>query len=61
MADVGIACGGCGGPMYVETCEMNGGPKGHEFAVAIECQDCGTRSSLLCAECCPLPGTAGGE
>ena len=49
----GVVCGDCGGIAYMETCEMDGGPKGHEWVVASECRECGARYETLsgCLDC----------
>jgi len=50
---VGVDCGHCGGPVHMETCEQNGGPRGHVWVVASECQRCGVRYNTLsgCLDC----------
>lgn len=40
--EVGVECGHCGGPVYMETCDMDNGT-GHEWVLASECQRCGAR------------------
>jgi hypothetical protein len=37
--NLGVACGRCDGPVYMETCPIDG----HEWALASECQRCGDR------------------
>lgn len=46
----GVACGQCGGGVYMETCQQNGGPAGCEWAVGSECQSCGLRYEMRCAD-----------
>ena len=54
---VGVACGYCGGPIYMETCEQSGGPTGHEWVLASECQQCGVRYVIEsgCLDCAVSP------
>lgn len=47
---LGVACGQCGGQVYMETCRMSN-PTDHDWVVASECQQCGARSEIVCPEC----------
>ena len=47
LDSVGVGCGHCGGPVYMEPCP------GHEYVIASECQRCGVRYVLVCPECPP--------
>lgn len=53
--DVGITCGFCGGPLYMETCETRNGKKGHHWTLTSECQRCGHREDTQdgCLDCKP--------
>lgn len=43
-----VECGHCGGPVYMETCPV----EGHDCAVASECQQCGERNAADgCLDC----------
>jgi hypothetical protein len=49
--EAGVVCGHCGGPVYFETCPV----EGHDWALAGECQRCGYRSVTRdgCLDCKP--------
>lgn len=48
----GIACGRCGGQVYMETCENQGGVRGHIDVIGSECKHCGLRNELgPCPNC----------
>lgn len=52
LEGLGVECGHCGGTVYMETCATNGGPPGHDWVVASECQSCGARyEDARCFDC----------
>jgi len=54
VTDLGVVCGRCGGPVYMETCNVDG----HDWAMASECQRCGDRWDIPsgCLDCPPVAG-----
>lgn len=53
MGALGVECGECGGPVYMETCETNRGCEGHHWVLFSECQRCGVRHPTAdgCLDC----------
>jgi len=47
---IGVECGECGGPIYMETCRMTR-PTDHDWTIASECQRCGARHEIACVDC----------
>ena len=48
--NLGVVCGQCGGPVYMETCRMSR-PTDHDWTIASECQQCGARHEMACVDC----------
>lgn len=47
-----VRCGQCGGTVYMETCENQGGVQDHIWVTASECQSCGERNVIgPCPDC----------
>lgn len=53
MPQIGVVCGHCGGPVYMETCETRNGKQGHHWTLTSECQQCGNREDTQagCLDC----------
>jgi len=52
FGDVGVGCGQCGGPVYMETCRQSR-PTDHDWVIGSECQQCGLRNEIAdgCVDC----------